>query len=84
MFAVVIFDDETRAAPDRHYLTARVGFSAGVDRAIASLVATMAQIPEAKGFRTAIGGALALLVVSNGVQKGPPIGVEEGPPFRII
>lgn len=22
--------------------------------------------------------------VSNGVQKGPPIGVEEGPPFRII
>ena len=25
-----------------------------------------------------------LLPVSNGVQKGPPIGVEEGPPFRII
>ena len=24
------------------------------------------------------------LKVSNGVQKGPPIGVEEGPPFRII
>jgi hypothetical protein len=22
--------------------------------------------------------------VSNGVQKGPPIGVEEGPPFQII
>ena len=22
--------------------------------------------------------------LSNGVQKGPPIGVEEGPPFRII
>jgi hypothetical protein len=21
--------------------------------------------------------------MSNGVQKGPPIGVEEGPPFRI-
>jgi enoyl-[acyl-carrier protein] reductase I len=26
----------------------------------------------------------ARLAVSNGVQKGPPIGVEEGPPFRII
>ena len=24
------------------------------------------------------------LSLSNGVQKGPPIGVEEGPPFRII
>jgi len=23
------------------------------------------------------------LRVSNGVQKGPPIGVEEGPPYRI-
>ena len=22
--------------------------------------------------------------LSNGVQKGPPIGVEEGPPFQII
>ena len=22
-------------------------------------------------------------LLSNGVQKGPPIGVEEGPPFRI-
>jgi hypothetical protein len=21
--------------------------------------------------------------MSNGIQKGPPIGVEEGPPFRI-
>ncbi|ODU29287.1 hypothetical protein [Sphingopyxis sp. SCN 67-31] len=28
--------------------------------------------------------AMAVSVVSNGVQKGPPIGVEEGPPFRII
>lgn len=24
------------------------------------------------------------LNLSNGVQKGPPIGVEEGPPFQII
>ncbi|QWT14085.1 hypothetical protein GTV57_15855 [Sphingobium xenophagum] len=24
------------------------------------------------------------VIVSNGVQKGPPIGVEEGPPFQII
>jgi len=28
--------------------------------------------------------AFLFLPVSNGVQKGPPIGVEEGPPFRII
>jgi hypothetical protein len=27
---------------------------------------------------------LNLVFLSNGVQKGPPIGVEEGPPFRII
>jgi len=27
---------------------------------------------------------LAHPCVSNGVQKGPPIGVEEGPPFQII
>ncbi|WP_458733053.1 hypothetical protein [Sphingobium xenophagum] len=26
----------------------------------------------------------AFAAVSNGVQKGPPIGVEEGPPFQII
>ena len=25
-----------------------------------------------------------IYAVSNGVQKGPPIGVEEGPPFQII
>jgi len=29
-------------------------------------------------------GKVASGEVSNGVQKGPPIGVEEGPPFRII
>jgi len=28
--------------------------------------------------------AIIAHVVSNGVQKGPPIGVEEGPPFQII
>ncbi|PKP95782.1 MAG: hypothetical protein CVT74_18665 [Alphaproteobacteria bacterium HGW-Alphaproteobacteria-13] len=28
--------------------------------------------------------AAAAASLSNGVQKGPPIGVEEGPPFRII
>jgi len=26
----------------------------------------------------------AAFMMSNGVQKGPPIGVEEGPPFQII
>ena len=33
----------------------------------------------------ALWSSLALeFLVSNGVQKGPPIGVEEGPPFQII
>jgi hypothetical protein len=32
----------------------------------------------------AIYDALLAGEVSNGVQKGPPIGVEEGPPFQII
>jgi hypothetical protein len=32
----------------------------------------------------ALQGPLARTKLSNGVQKGPPIGVEEGPPFRII
>ena len=27
---------------------------------------------------------IARFPLSNGVQKGPPIGVEEGPPFQII
>ena len=30
------------------------------------------------------GATTAEACLSNGVQKGPPIGVEEGPPFRII
>lgn len=29
-------------------------------------------------------GELLAHDLSNGVQKGPPIGVEEGPPFQII
>ncbi len=31
-----------------------------------------------------ITGIVCKKEVSNGVQKGPPIGVEEGPPFQII
>ena len=30
------------------------------------------------------GGTTDEACLSNGVQKGPPIGVEEGPPFQII
>ncbi len=35
-------------------------------------------------YRRARNGSFPSPCLSNGVQKGPPIGVEEGPPFRII
>ena len=58
----------------------------------------IARLAERMHRPTILGTALALWSVftlfcgfaqtfgqlSNGVQKGPPIGVEEGPPFRII
>lgn len=65
-------------------------FAAGVDPA-SSIGIEVCQLPfdrirvphshlvEESGGRR----AESMSSLSNGVQKGPPIGVEEGPPFRI-
>ena len=49
---------------------------------------TLVQLPPAqdlRGRRTFDRLNIAMAsILSNGVQKGPPIGVEEGPPFQII
>jgi hypothetical protein len=54
---------------------------------VGSILTVIAAMSFYPGWQTPQAGIFIvdlLVLVSNGVQKGPPIGVEEGPPFQII